>query len=314
MTRIRLGTRGSALALWQANETARLLRANGFSVEVIPIRTTGDLRRDVSLSVVGGKGLFVRELEEALDRDAIDVAVHSLKDVPSLLPPRFTLAGFLERADPRDAWLQPDGLLIDDLSNGAVVATSAPRRRAQLLDRRPDLRVEPIRGNVETRLAKLQNRAFAGMVLASAGLKRLDLADRVTATFSVDEMIPAAGQGIVALEVLRSNELARNAAESINDRQSAVAARCERGVLQHFGTQLDCTSYIAVHASFEANTITVRSFVSDLDATTVIRVTHHGTDAETLALSVANELRARGAVALLDGDAARVSPAVFADS
>jgi len=304
MTRIRLGTRGSPLALWQANETARLLRAAGFSADVIPIRTTGDLRRDVSLSVIGGKGLFVKELEEALDRGEIDLAVHSLKDVPSLLPDRFTLAGFLERADPRDAWLQIDGLPFQALPHGAVVATSAPRRRAQLLARRPDLRIEPIRGNVETRLAKLRDRACDGLVLASAGVTRLGLTDRVTATFGLDEMIPAAGQGIIALEALHSNTLARSAAESIGNRRSALAARCERGVLQHFGTQLDCTSCIAVHASFEEDAIAVRAFVSDLDAATVIRVLHRGIDAEALALAVANELRTLGALPLLEARAA----------
>ena len=307
MKRIRLGTRGSPLALWQANETARLLHAAGFSADVIPIRTTGDLRRDVSLSTIGGKGLFVKELEEALDRNEIDLAVHSLKDVPSLLPDRFTLAGFLERADPRDVWLQPDGLPVDMLPNGAVVATSAPRRRAQLLARRPDLRIEPIRGNVETRLTKLQNRAFDGLVLASAGVTRLGLDDHVAATFEVDEMIPAAGQGIVALESLRWNALARSAAELIDNGRSALAARCERGVLQHFSTRLDCTSCIAVHASFEEDAITVRAFVSDLDATTVIRVTHHGKDAEALAWSVATELRARGAESLLQACTVAIS-------
>ncbi|HET7437092.1 MAG TPA: hydroxymethylbilane synthase [Thermoanaerobaculia bacterium] len=300
MKRIRLGTRGSPLALWQANETARLLRAQGFSVELIPIRTTGDIRRDVPLAAIGGKGLFVKELETALDRDEIDLAVHSLKDVPSIVPERFTLAGFLERADPRDAWLQPDGLAVDALPHGALIATSAPRRRAQLLARRPDLRIEPIRGNVETRLAKLQNRACDGLVVASAGLTRLGLTERVTATFSVDEMIPAAGQGIVALESLQSNALARSAAQAITHTQSAIAARCERGVLQHFGTQLDCLSCIAVHASFEGETIVVRAFVSDLDAATIIRVTQRGTDAEALACSVADELRERGAISLLE--------------
>jgi hydroxymethylbilane synthase len=304
MKHLRLGTRGSPLALWQANETARLLRARGLSVDVIPIRTTGDLRRDVSLAVIGGKGLFIKELEEALDRDVIDLAVHSLKDVPSLLPDRFTLAGFLERADPRDVWLQPDGRPIDDLPNGAVVATSAPRRRAQLLALRPDLRIAPIRGNVETRLAKLRNGACDGMVLAGAGMTRLGLADLVTATFSIEEMIPAAGQGIVALESLQSNAIARGAAELISDARSAMAAQCERGVLQHFGTQLDCTSCIAVHASFDERAITVHAFVSDLDATTVIRVTQYGANAEALVRSVARELRARGAATLLEARAA----------
>lgn len=304
MKTVRIGTRGSPLALWQATETARLLRAAGYAVDVIPIRTTGDRRTDVPLAAIGGKGLFVKELEEALDREEIDLAVHSLKDVPSILPPRFELFGFLERGDARDAWLQPDKLALDTLPPNAIVATSAPRRRAQLLARYPRLRIEAIRGNVETRLAKLDERRLDGLVLARAGLERLGLTAAIAGTFTIDEMIPAAGQGIVALEARRSNELARTAAESISDSRSALAARCERGVLQQFGTQLDCTSCIAVHASIEDRRLTVRAFVSDLDATSVIRVRHRGTDVDALAISVANELRARGALALLEVPAA----------
>jgi hydroxymethylbilane synthase len=304
MKTIRIGTRGSALALWQAAETARLLRTAGYAVEGVPIRTTGDRRVDVPLAAIGGKGLFVKELEEALDRGAIDLAVHSLKDVPSILPPRFALSGFLERGDARDAWLQPDRLTLDTMPPDAVVATSAPRRRAQLLASHPRLRIEAIRGNVETRLTKLTERRFDGLVLARAGLERLGLAGEIAGTFTVEEMIPAAGQGIVALEVLRSNALARDAAKAISNRDSALAARCERGVLQQFGAQLDCTSCIAVHASPEGRAITVRAFVSDPDATSVIRVTHRGTDADALAISVAGELRMRGALALLEIPAA----------
>lgn len=304
MKNIRIGTRGSPLALWQATETARLLRKAGYAVDVIPIRTTGDRRVDVPLAAIGGKGLFVKELEEALERGEIHLAVHSLKDVPSILPPHFELFGFLERGDARDAWLQPDGLTIDALPSNAVIATSAPRRRAQLLARHPRLRIEAIRGNVETRMAKLAERRFDGLVLARAGLERLGHVGALAETFTIEEMIPAAGQGIVALEALRSNDLARKAAEAINDSRSALAARCERGVLQQFGTQLDCTSCIAVHASIEDREITVRAFVSDLDATSVIRVMHHGRNADALAISVAGELRARGALALLEAPAA----------
>lgn len=299
MSTVRIGTRGSPLALWQANETARLLRNAGFEPQIVTIRTTGDLRRDVSLATIGGKGLFVKELEEALDRHEIDVAVHSLKDVPSILPGRFELFGFLERGDPRDAWLQPDGLAIDALPAGSVIATSAPRRRAQLLEQYPHLRVEAIRGNVETRIAKVQSRAYDGLVLANAGLIRLRLEDRIVSTFDVEAMIPAAGQAIVAMEALRDSTLGRDAAAAINETRSATAATCERGVLQQFGTQLDCTSCIAVHATFDRE-ITIRAFVADLDGTSSVRVTQHGTDADALVQSVADELRDRGALPLLE--------------
>src|SRR5687768_18002529 len=148
-TTVRIGTRGSQLALWQANETSRLLHAAGYDAQIIVIRTTGDKRQDVSLAAIGGKGLFIKELEEALERDEIDVAVHSLKDVPSLIPAHLTLAAFLERADPRDAWVHVDGKPLSDMPAGAVIGTSAPRRRAQLVQLFPDLRAEDIRGNVD---------------------------------------------------------------------------------------------------------------------------------------------------------------------
>jgi hydroxymethylbilane synthase len=293
---VRIGTRGSPLALWQANETARLLREAGFASEIVEIRTTGDRRVDVPLAAIGGKGLFVKELEEALDRNEIDVAVHSLKDVPSIIPERFALFGFLERRDPRDAWLQRHGLPVDALPSGAIVATSAPRRRAQLLERHPHLNVVAIRGNVDTRIARMQD----GLVLARAGLVRLGRANAIVSTFDVDEMVPAAGQGIVALEALHTSSLGREAAAAINHPRSALAAQCERGVLQQFGTILDCTSCVAVHASFEEDAIVVRAFVSDLDATSTLRVTRRGLDAEKLVRAVASDLRAGGALTLLE--------------
>jgi hydroxymethylbilane synthase len=301
MNVVRIGTRGSPLALWQANETADLLKQAGYRSEIVVIRTTGDARRDVSLAAIGGKGLFVKELEEALDRHEIDVAVHSLKDVPSIIPSRFLLPGFLERGDPRDAWLQAGGRSIDTLAPGATVATSAPRRRGQILARYPHLRVEAVRGNVETRLAKLPS--YDGMVLAAAGLVRLGRAHRIVSAFSVDEMIPAVGQGIVALETLRWNVLGREAAAAINHAPSERDARCERGVLQQFGARLDCTSCIAVHASSVGDEITIRAFVSDPDGGTALRVVQTGTDAEALTLSVAEELLALGALPLLEARA-----------
>lgn len=300
MNTVRIGTRGSPLALWQANETSRLLRDAGFDPRIVPIRTTGDVRHDVSLATIGGKGLFVKELEEALDRGEIDLAVHSLKDVPSIIPNRFGLFGFLERGDPHDAWLQADGLPIDALPPGAVIATSAPRRRAQLLEHYPHLKVESIRGNVETRIATVMGRGFDGLVLAKAGLVRLGRADAIVNTFSVEEMIPAAGQGIIAFEALHSSTLGRNAASSISDSRSALAARCERGVLQQFGTRLDCTSCIAVHATLDESAIVIRAFVADPDGSTSVRVMQRGADADALVVSVAEELRDRGAFPLLE--------------
>jgi len=249
MTTIRIGTRGSQLALWQANETSRRLRDAGYQPELHIVKTTGDKRHDVSLATIGGKGLFIKELEEALERGDVDIAVHSLKDVPSIIPDHFELAGFLERADPRDAWLHPQGRAIADMPAGTVVGTSAPRRRAQLAQRFPHLVIEDIRGNVETRINKARDGKYAGVILASAGLTRLGLANEITSYFSVDEMLPAAGQGIVAIECLASNAFAREAARAINHEPSEIAALMERGLLQKFGTRLDCYSVVAAHWS-----------------------------------------------------------------
>jgi hydroxymethylbilane synthase len=281
--KIRIGTRGSQLALWQANEAARRLRAVGYEPELHVVKTTGDKRHDVSLATIGGKGLFIKELEEALERGEIDVAVHSLKDVPSIIPEHFALAGFLERADPRDAWVHVDGRAIAEMPEGSVIGTSAPRRRAQLAELFPRLVVEDIRGNVDTRVRKARDGAYAGIILASAGLTRLGRAGEITSWFSVDQMVPAAGQGIVAIECLASSAFARDAARAINHEPSETAARAERGVLQKFGTRLDCYSAVAVHSSEGA----LRVFFSN--GTKSIRASGPTVDA------VHRELVARGA-------------------
>lgn len=296
---IRIGTRGSQLALWQANETARRLAAAGYEPELVTVKTTGDKRTDVSLSTIGGKGLFIKELEEALERGAIDVAVHSLKDVPSLIPGHFLLAGFLERADPRDAWVHVEHRPVAEMPPGSVIGTSAPRRRAQLLALFPHLRVEAIRGNVDTRIQKARDGQYAGIILASAGLTRLGRAAEITSYFSPDEMLPAAGQGIVALECLRGNDFAAEAARSITHEPSALAARCERGVLQKFGEQLDCYSAVAVHATSTDGELTVRAFFSDDEGTRFIRARHAGADADDVVNAVYDDLVAQGATELL---------------
>jgi hydroxymethylbilane synthase len=285
--RIRIGTRGSELALWQANETARLLAAAGHEPEIVIVKTTGDKRQDVSLAAIGGKGLFIKELEESLERGNVDLAVHSLKDVPSVTPDRFVLAGFLERADPRDAWVHPEGTAVAELPAGSVVGTSAPRRRAQLQQLFPALRAQDIRGNVDTRIQKARDGQYAGIVLARAGLTRLGRDGEITSTFSVDEMLPAAGQGIVGLECLASNERVREVAASITHEPTGVAARAERGVLQKFETRLDCYSAVAVHYANDS----LRAFFSNGTRS----ITARGATVE----EVHRELVARGAEELL---------------
>ena len=247
MRALRVGTRGSKLALWQAGEVSRLLRDAGYGSELHVVKTSGDRRHDVPLAAMGGKGLFIKELEEALERGDIDVAVHSLKDVPSIVPEHFTLAGFLERADPRDAWVHIEHRPIADMPAGVLIGTSAPRRRAQLARLFPQLVIADIRGTVDSRIEKARKGQYAGLVLASAGLTRLGRASEITSYFSVDEMLPAAGQGIVAIECLASNAFARDAARAVNHEASELAALSERAVLEKFGTRLDCYSAIAVY-------------------------------------------------------------------
>ena len=299
MTQLRIGTRGSPLAMWQANQVAVRLERAGHDVLIKQIRTSGDVRLDVALAAIGGKGLFIKELEEALLRGHVDLAVHSLKDVPSLIDDRFALAAFLERGDPRDAWLHRDGAAFDSIPDGARIGSSSPRRRAQILARNRSLVVEPIRGNVGTRIRTLQDGIFDGIVLAGAGLSRLGYTGDVTSYFDVDEMVPATGQGIVAIETLADSEAAR-VVRSINDEWSECAARCERGVLQTFGKRLDCYSCVAVHAAREDGEVVMRAFFSDYEATTPLRVTRRGTNPQKLIEDVSNELVAGGAMELLE--------------
>lgn len=297
--RVRIGTRGSQLALWQANETSRLLRIAGYEPELHIVKTTGDKRQDVSLANIGGKGLFIKELEEALSRGEVDIAVHSLKDVPSIIPDEFVLAGFLERADPRDAWLHPEGKSIDEMPAGTVIGTSAPRRRAQLIQQFPQLRVEAIRGNVDTRINKMRAGDFAGIILASAGLTRLGRAGEITSWFPVEQMLPACGQGIVGIETLASNAFGIEVAQAINHEPSSVAATCERGVLQKFGERLDCYSSVAVHARREEGGVAIRAFFSDYEATRAIRASVVAPTPDAAIEAAYQQLIERGALELI---------------
>ena len=292
---VRIGTRGSQLALWQASEVAKYLAERGHQTQIVPFKTTADKRQDVPLASIGGKGLWVKELEEALLRGEIDMAVHSLKDVPSIISDDFVLAAFLERADPRDAWVHVNGMPIAALRSG-VVGTGAPRRRAQLRALYPHLRIDDIRGNVDTRINKLHAGLYDGAILAAAGLHRLGRAAEITSYFSIDDMLPACGQGIIAIETLRERS---EAAASINHAPTALAAHCERGVLQKFGTLLDCYSACAVHATFDDGSITLRAFFGELEGDRAIRVTCNGRDGDALIDEVYRELVDRGAMNLV---------------
>jgi hydroxymethylbilane synthase len=243
---IRIGTRRSTLALAQANAIAEALSGRGVLVEIVPMRTEGDRLSEAPLSSVGGKGLFVRDIEQALLAGGIDVAVHSLKDLPAELPPNVCLAAFPPREDPRDVLITRRGGCLRELPPGAVVGTSSPRRRALLLAARPDVAVQSLRGNVDTRLRKLQSGLYDAIVLAAAGLRRLGLEPAHAEVLPLEEFIPAVGQGIVAVEARRADEGTLAALAPLDDAVTRACAEAERGFLGHLGAS--CNSPLAAHA------------------------------------------------------------------
>ncbi|MCA0239920.1 MAG: hydroxymethylbilane synthase [Proteobacteria bacterium] len=241
-----IATRESRLALWQAEHVRGLLQGLGLQVELLGMTTRGDQILDRALSKVGGKGLFVKELETALEDGRAHLAVHSLKDVPMDLPAGFVLAAVLAREDPRDAFVSNRYAALADLPQGAVVGTSSLRRVVQLLAERPDLRIEPLRGNLDTRLRKLDDGGFDAIVLAAAGLKRLGLASRIRERFAVDRMIPAAGQGALGIEVREDQAALRRTLAALLHRPTWLAAHAERAVSRALGGS--CSMPLAAHA------------------------------------------------------------------
>jgi hydroxymethylbilane synthase len=251
-----IATRESRLALWQAEHVRDLLiQRFGLAVELLGMTTRGDQILDRALSKVGGKGLFVKELETALEDGRADLAVHSLKDVPMDLPVGFVLAAVLEREDPRDAFVSNRHAGLDELPPGAVVGTSSLRRVVQLLARRPDLRIEPLRGNLDTRLRKLDEGGFDAIVLAAAGLKRLGLASRIRSCFEVDQMIPAAGQGALGIEVREDATALRQTLAGLVHRPTWLAAHAERAVSRALGGS--CSMPLAAHAVWQGDRLVI---------------------------------------------------------
>ncbi len=241
-----IATRESRLALWQAEHVQSLLRERGLTVSLLGMTTRGDQILDRTLSKVGGKGLFVKELETALEDGRAHLAVHSLKDVPMELPDGFTLAAVLDREDPRDALVCPGYASLADLPQGACVGTSSLRRVTQLLNARPDLQVEPLRGNLDTRLRKLDEGQYDAIVLAAAGLKRLGMAHRIRQIFSEDEMIPCAGQGALGIEIRTSHLALRPHLEALSHAPTGLAVTTERAVSRALGGS--CSMPLAAHA------------------------------------------------------------------
>src|SRR5437868_2377283 len=235
MALLRIGSRGSQLALWQANHVAEQLRARGHQVHIEIIKTTGDKITDVALSRVGTKGMFTKEIEQALVEGRVDIAVHSLKDLPTDLAPEFQLAAVMKREDPRDAFVSARYPKVESLPAKARVGTSSLRREAQLHGLRPHLQIEPLRGNVETRLRKLSEGGFDAIILAVAGLSRLGRADVVRQILEPQQMCPAAGQGALAIEARGGDRAILEQTEFLDDADSRAATECERSLLRTLG-------------------------------------------------------------------------------
>jgi len=300
-----IATRESRLALWQAEHVRDLLQQRfGLRVELLGMTTRGDQILDRTLSKVGGKGLFVKELEAALEDGRAHLAVHSLKDVPMVLPDGFELAAVLEREDPRDAFVSNRHAVLAELPQGACVGTSSLRRVSQLLARRPDLRIEPLRGNLDTRLRKLDEGHYDAIVLAAAGLKRLGLAARIRSVFAPDDMIPAAGQGALGIEI-RSDQVAlRERLAALSHRPTWLGAQAERAVSRALGGS--CSMPLAAHAVWDGEQLRISAALGHVDDpaqpllhTTVVARVADDAAANALGEQAAAQLRAAGGDAYL---------------
>jgi hydroxymethylbilane synthase len=298
MAKLRIGSRGSQLALWQAHHVSDLLQKQGYDVSIEVIKTTGDKITEVALSKVGTKGMFTKEIEEALAEGRIDLAVHSLKDLPTELASEFTLAAILPREDARDAFVSQKYEALGLLPQGARVGTSSLRREAQLRALRPDLNVLALRGNVDTRLRKLESGEFDAIILASAGLKRLGREELVRERMSTDLMCPAAGQGALAVETRANDGATVSAVSFMNDEASRTTTLCERALLNGLGG--GCQVPIGAHASFVSKEIVLVAVVASPDGTQVLREREAGMDPQALGASVARKLKEAGAQTILD--------------
>ena len=296
-----IGTRGSQLALWQAEWVQRQLKqiAPDLSVVLKRIQTSGDKIQDVPLAKVGGKGLFVKEIEEALLRKDIDLAVHSMKDLPAVLPSGLHIICVPEREDPRDALLAGDKKKLDALPLGARVGTSSLRRQAQLLHVRPDLQIKMLRGNVDTRLRKLQENHFDAIVLAASGLKRLGWDEHITECLPVDVSLPAIGQGALGIEGREDDGFVRNLVSRFEHQQTRVTVTAERALLKRL--EGGCQVPIAGHAVLQGENLTLDGLVISLDGKRYVRYSLSGlmSEAESIGKKVAEGLLDRGAQPIL---------------
>lgn len=300
--KVLIGTRGSQLALYQAHSIKAQLEhlCPGLKVELIKIKTTGDKITDVPLAKVGGKGLFVKEIEEALLRGEIDLAVHSMKDVPMTLPAGLHLSAMTRREDPRDVLIGRQVKRFNDLPQGGVLGTSSLRRQAQLRHLRPDLRIQPLRGNLDTRLRKLDEGAMAAIVLAAAGVKRLGWEDRITEYLDPSVSLPAIGQGALGLECRVEDARINALLAPLNHADSSRCIRAERAFLTRLSG--GCQVPIAAYARLEGEEILLDGLVASVDGERVIRdrIRGHWTKGEAVGIELAERLLSKGAAEILN--------------
>lgn len=298
MARLRIGSRGSQLALWQANHISALLRQHGHKVEIEILKTTGDKITDVALAKVGTKGMFTKEIEEALAHGRVDLAVHSLKDLPTEVPDGFEIAAITEREDPRDVFCSGKYKSIDDLPCGARVGTSSLRRQAQLKALRPDLDIHPLRGNVDTRLRKLEAGDYDAVILAAAGLNRLGKTELVRQVIPAEIMCPAAGQGALAIEIRAGDSVTRQHLAFLDDDAARVTTTCERALLNKLGG--GCQVPIGAFAELRERRLHLQAIVARPDGSKLLRESQDSSDPVQLGEAVGQVLLLRGGDAILD--------------
>ena len=298
MAHLRIGSRGSQLALWQAHHISDLLRGQGHSVELEIIKTTGDKITEVALSQVGTKGMFTKEIEEALLDNRVDLAVHSLKDLPTELASDFEIAAITKRENPRDVFCSARFNSIEELPNGANVGTSSLRRQAQLRALRPDLHIHPLRGNVDTRLRKLEAGEYDAIILAAAGLYRLGKTQLVRQVIPVEVMTPAAGQGALGIEIRRGDAAIRKHLAFLDDAAARATTTCERALLNKLGG--GCQVPIGAFAEAGNGRIHLNGLVAHPDGSKILREIRDGSDPEKLGSEVGETLLQRGGDDILE--------------
>jgi len=298
MALLRIGSRGSQLALWQANHIADLLRQRGHQIEIEIIKTTGDKITDVALAKVGTKGMFTKEIEEALADRRVDLAVHSLKDLPTEISAGFEIAAITKRENPRDVFCSSKYASIDELPRQARVGTSSLRRQAQLKALRPDLQIHPLRGNVDTRLRKLESGDFDAIILAAAGLNRLGKTDLAKQIIPAEIMCPAAGQGALGIEIRAGDSPTRDQLRFLDDSDARATTTCERALLNKLGG--GCQVPIGAFAEVRAGSLHLQAVVADPDGSAVIQESRDGSDPIALGEATGESLLLRGGEEILE--------------